>query len=304
MKPALVVLAAGLGSRYGGIKQMEGFGPNGEWLLEYSVYDAIKAGFGHMVFVLRQEILAEFSAYFDQRLPSDIKRDYVIQDISQVPEGFDVPENRTKPWGTGHAVFAAKDVVDTPFAVINADDFYGAESFYRIADFLNQVDPRSFDFAMSGYLLKNTLSDNGSVARGVCKIDENGYLQQVEEHTQIERIPGNGIINTGLGSHKELDEDTIVSMNFWGFTPLIFKEINRQFKDFLRKNEDNIKAEFYIPSVVQELMNEGLATVQVEISNQQWFGVTYVDDTKEVKEELKKLQENGTYPSPLWDSIV
>ncbi len=301
IKPTLVVLAAGLGSRYGGVKQMEGFGPNNEWLLEYSVYDAIQNGFGKVVFVLRDAIYDDFKDYFDARLPENIEREYVLQELDNLPAGFELPEGREKPWGTGHAVLVTKEAVNTPFAVINADDYYGPEAFEKLAQFLQSVNLEDNHYGMIGYQLKNTLSDNGSVARGVCLVDNNNYLNEVEEHTQIERQEDGLITNTGEGSQKTLSDDTIVSMNCWAFTPTIFDQIDQQFADFLSKRGQELKSEFYIPYVVQELMDEGKADVKVGQSNQKWFGVTYPEDKDAVVSELKTLQENGAYPQNLWE---
>ncbi len=299
MKPTLVVLAAGLGSRYGGVKQMEGFGPNGEWILEYSVFDAITAGFGKIVFVLRESILDDFKTYFEQRLPKNIKREYVLQELTDVPNGFTVPTERKKPWGTGHAVLAARYVVDSPFVVINADDFYGADAFTIMFRFLSDVDITKRDYSMVGYYLKNTLSENGSVARGVCTVNY-PYLVTVEEHTKIQRQADGTITNEGEGSKSILNEESIVSMNFWGFTPPLFESIEQSFQEFLAQKGQEEQSEFYIPSVVQESIKEQIASVQVFESPQKWFGVTYPEDKTAVVDALKQLHEAGKYPNNLW----
>ena len=300
MKPTLVVLAAGMGSRFGGVKQMEGFGPQNQWLLEYSVFDAINAGFGKIVFILRDEILADFKSYFEKRLPKTIEREYVLQELNNVPSSFSVPESRQKPWGTGHAVLVTKQVVNSPFAVINADDFYGPEAFQQLVNFLQQANPETYEFGMVGYQLKNTLSENGSVSRGVCDVNSAGFLIQVDEHTKIFRDQTGTIVNTGEGAQRELAEDTIVSMNCWAFTPQLFTSLEEQFSTFLQSRGQEQKSEFYIPFAVQELKDKNLATIKVMTSEDNWFGVTYAEDAKTVKEELAFMHENGIYPDELW----
>ncbi len=300
MKPTLVVLAAGMGSRYGGVKQMDGFGPNKEWLLEYSVYDAIQAGFGKVVFILRQEILDDFSSYFEARLPSHIEREYVIQSLDNLPDGFSLPENRQKPWGTAHAVLVTKNAIQNPFAVINADDYYGANAFNQMGKYLTGVDVNSYDFSTVGYMLRNTLSENGSVARGVCNVDEKHNLTNIEEHTKIYRREDGVIVNEGEGSQDTLAENTVVSMNFFGFTPMIFDKMKSYFLDFLEERGQEEKSEFYIPLALQRFLDDDLATIHVMTSEDRWFGVTYAEDKQHVERQLSTMVEDGVYPEKLW----
>jgi len=300
MKPTLVVLAAGLGSRYGGVKQMEGFGPNKEWLLEYSVFDAIQAGFGKIVFILRASILEDFKFYFEARLPENIEREYVLQELTNLPDGFTPPVDRVKPWGTGQAVLAAKDAVNTPFAVINADDYYGPKAFESLHDFLQTVDATKYQFGMVGYLLENTLSENGSVARGVCNTNSAGNLQNVEEHTKLFRSEEGPIVNEGEGSQKQLAEGTLVSMNCWAFTPIMFQKLESYFEAFLSERGGELKSEFYIPYAVQSTIDEGLSTVKMLTSTEKWFGVTYADDKLMVEGQLDMMHEEAVYPDLLW----
>ncbi|MBX2846137.1 MAG: nucleotidyltransferase [Saprospiraceae bacterium] len=300
MKPTLVVLAAGMGSRYGGVKQMDGFGPNEEWLLEYSVFDAIQAGFGKIVFILRAEILEDFKFYFEARLPEDIEREYVLQQIDDLPGDFTPPADRVKPWGTGQAVLVTKNAVSTPFAVINADDYYGPKAFSEMHAYLQTIDASKYAFSMVGYLLENTLSENGSVSRGICNIDENSFLVNVEEHTKLYRNPDGFIVNDGEGSQKELSEGTLVSMNFWGFTPVMFDKLESYFKAFLSERGQELKSEFYIPYAVQSMIDEGLAEVKVLTSKDKWFGVTYAEDKYIVEEQLDQMHEEAVYPVMLW----
>lgn len=300
MKPTLVVLAAGMGSRYGGVKQMDGFGPGEQWLLEYSVYDAIQAGFGKVVFILRAAILEDFKNYFEERLPVSIEREYVLQELTNLPGEFTPPSERVKPWGTGQAVLVTKDVVNEPFAVINADDYYGPEAYVQLNTFLNSIENSSFQFGMVGYRLKNTLSEHGSVSRGLCNMDNNHMLIKVEEHTKVERMADGSITNVGEGSQKTLKEESVVSMNCWAFSHALFDKLEEQFKGFLESKGEELKSEFYIPFAVQDLMNEGVAKVKVLTSDDEWFGVTYADDRIKVEAELAKKHEIGVYPSNLW----
>lgn len=300
MKPTLIVLAAGMGSRYGGVKQMDGFGPKGQWLLEYSVFDAINAGFGKVVFILRDAIYDDFKAYFEERLPKDVSREYVLQELNDLPEGFSLPDGRVKPWGTAHAMLVTNKVIQEPFAVINADDFYGPEAFSQLNDFLVKVDNDKFEFGMVGYLLKNTLSENGSVSRGVCSVNENGFLNEVEEHTKIERNSEGVITNVGEGSQEVLDEETVVSMNCWAFSPKIFEKLEEKFIAFLNEKGGEMKSEFYIPTAVQNLKDDGLAEIKVMTSEDIWFGVTYAADKEVVTSELAQMHEDVIYPDDLW----
>ncbi|HUW05360.1 MAG TPA: sugar phosphate nucleotidyltransferase [Williamwhitmania sp.] len=299
MKPTLVVLAAGMGSRYGGLKQVDGLGPNGETIIDYSVYDAMRAGFGKVVFIIRKSIEADFMAAFGNRFSDKIEVKLVFQELDLLPKGFMCPADRVKPWGTGHAVWAAKDVVSEPFAVINADDFYGRQSFAQLADALTHGKAEGQAY-MVGYKLRKTLSEEGTVSRGVCKVDANSLLVDVVEHTKI-GSDGNSIFNTeDDGSKKILSGDASVSMNCWGFTPDFFDHAERMLKEFLTDNIASPKAEFYIPLVVNRLLSQGKATCKVIPTDSDWFGVTYAGDKPIVMAQLKVLVEKGEYPSPLW----
>ena len=303
MKPTLLLLAAGMGSRYGGIKQLDQFGPNGETIMDYSLFDAIRAGFGKVVFIIREELQADFEEVFGEKLAGRIDVDYAIQALdSYVPE--EVGEvRRTKPWGTGHAMLCAKNHTHTPFAVINADDFYGLEAFKLISNFLTtNTDPQLH--AMVGYELKNTLSENGSVSRGVCEVDANENLITVIERTKIyEEKTGpdaKQIVFEEGDSKTPLAADTPVSMNFWGFKPEVFPLVQHQFESYAIANIDSPKAEFYIPTIMANLIQTDTGRCKVFRSQAEWFGVTYPDDKPTVQAALKKLHEEGKYPERLW----
>ena len=293
-KPTLLILAAGMGSRYGGIKQLDKFGPNGETIIDYSLHDAIKAGFGKVVFIIREELKADFQEIFGPKLDGKVEYDFAIQNIqSYVPEELGKVE-RTKPWGTGHAVLCAWEQTDTPFAVINADDFYGYEGFKIMADFLtNNIDQTCQ--AMVGYQIKNTLSENGSVSRGVCELDENDFLKVVIERTKIYRQADNTIVFEEGEELTELPESTPVSMNFWGFMPNVFPVINEMFKEYSTQNLHSPKAEFYIPNVMTYLIKHDLGKCKVFSNESEWFGVTYPEDKPTVMEALQKLSNQGLY---------
>jgi len=298
MKPTLLILAAGMGSRYGGLKQIEPVGPNGETILEYSVFDAIRAGFGKVVFVIRESFAEDFKARFESKLAGKIKIEYVYQEIDKLPEGFELPEGREKPWGTGHAVLMAKDVIQEPFAAINADDFYGAEAYQVIADYLNKhVTPEKY--AMVGYCLNNTLSEFGTVSRGICVTDSGNQLTKITETHKI-RQEGNHIICESEKQEVELTGREVVSMNFWGFHPSIFVNIENQFIDFLKENINHAKSEFYIPFVVFEMIQKNQISVEVLTADSPWFGVTYQEDKPHVIEQIQKLTNQGIYPERLW----
>lgn len=297
-KPTLVVLAAGMGSRYGSLKQMDGIGPNNEAILDYSVYDAIRAGFGRAVFVIRHCFAEEFKEVFNaERFENKIEVDYVYQELDYIPAGMSVPEGRTKPWGTNHAVMMAAKTVDGPFAPINADDFYGADAYAKMGEFLRNAGPG--EYAMVGYRLDKTLSENGTVSRGICGTDENGYLTSMVERTAIAR-KGNEIVYTLDGKDHTLAPETPVSMNFFGFTPDYFLHSYDYFPEFLRAAEGNLKAEFYIPTMVNKLVADGTATMKVLETSAQWFGVTYKEDKPDVQARLRKLIDAGIYPEKLW----
>lgn len=301
MKPTLFVLAAGMGSRYGGLKQMDGVGPSGETIMDYSIYDAIKAGFGKLVFVIRESFEDDFRDKIVKKYEKQIPVELVFQELDRLPEGVKLNPDRIKPWGTNHAVMMGKDVINEPFVVINADDYYGSEGFQVIADYLSALDENSKnDYCMVGYRIGNTLSESGSVARGVCETDDEGNLTGVVERTEVIR-------NDGVVQYKNENDEwvstpdtTPVSMNMWGFTPDYFKYSDDYFVDFLKDNADNIKAEFFIPLLVNHLTVNGIATVKVLDTPSKWFGVTYADDRPDVVERLQKLVDEGKYPTPLW----
>jgi len=299
MKPTLVILAAGVGSRYGGVKQMDKIGPSGESIIDYSVFDAIRAGFGKVVFVLNPKIIDDFKAIFEPRLVGKIKTEYILQELQNIPEGIKFNPERTKPWGTGHAVLVAEKWVNEPFAVINADDFYGREAFKVLADFLTTPQRKPNEYALVGYKLANTLSENGSVSRGICQ-SANGCLTDVVERTAIMR-KAEGIVYEEAGKEHPLKEDDIVSMNFWGFTPLFFSQLKRDFTKFIQENADQLKAEFYIPLVANNLIKSGEASFRTLTSNDQWFGVTYQDDKPVTIQRVAELVEKGDYPADLWN---
>ncbi len=298
MKPNLMILAAGMGSRYGGLKQVDGVGPSNEAIIEYSVYDAIRAGFGKVIFVIRKSIEADFKEKFKGKFEGKIEVVYAFQEMDSCTEGVENVPERTKPWGTSHAVLAAEDQVDAPFAVINADDYYGVEAFRQIADFLTN-EARSDHYGMVGYILNNTLSDNGSVSRGVCATDEHDYLSSVTERTKIEKKESIIYFEDEQGSHS-LAENTVVSMNFFGFHPSIFKPLRTQFHAFIAANRDKPKGEFFIPLTVDALIKSGEITMKVLTSNDKWYGVTYQEDKPVVQEAFQRLVDNKLYPSPLW----
>ncbi len=293
-KPTLLILAAGMGSRYGGIKQLDKFGPNGETIIDYSLHDAIKAGFGKIVFIIREELKADFEEIFGPKLQGKIEYDFAIQGVQRyVPEALGSVE-RTKPWGTGHAVLCAWEQTNTPFAVINADDFYGFEGFKIMADFLTNNQDETCH-AMVGYQIKNTLSENGSVSRGVCELDEQGFLKVVTERTKIYRNDSDEIVFEEDGNLTPLSENTPVSMNFWGFMPNVFPIIHEMFQEYSAKNIDLPKAEFYIPTVMTYLIQHNLGKCKVFSNESEWFGVTYPEDKPTVMEALQKLSNQGLY---------
>lgn len=300
MKPTLFILAAGMGSRYGGLKQLDGLGPSGETIMDYSVYDALRAGFGKIVFVIRHDFEQEFREKIISRYEGHVPVEVVFQDLNNLPEGFTAPEGRTKPWGTGHAVLMGKDVIHEPFAVINADDYYGADSFRVLADFLTSVAGKSNTYGMVGFNISNTLSENGGVSRGYCKVDEQGYLTDVTECHGIERKDGKLIHVLADDSVADFPENASVSMNMWGFTPDYFQYSEEAFVEFLKVNGKELKSEFYIPSVVNDLIKQGKISLKVEKTASRWFGVTYAADRAATVAEFKRLVDEGVYPSPLF----
>jgi hypothetical protein len=300
MKPTLFVLAAGMGSRYGGLKQLDGVGPSGETIMDYSIYDAINAGFGKLVFVIRKSFEEDFKEKIVKKYKHKIPVELVFQELDKLPEGFTVPPNRVKPWGTNHAVMMAKDVIDEPFAVINADDFYGRESFQLLGDFLSPLNDSKNLYAMVGYRVGNTLSESGAVARGICEIDDDRNLLGIVERTQVMRIDGVIKYKDENDNWIAIDENTPVSMNMWGFTPDYFDYSEDYFVDFLKEHANDITAEFFIPSLVNHLVTNKIATVKVLDTPSKWFGVTYPEDRPGVVTKLKELVDEGIYPSPLW----
>ena len=300
MKPTLLVLAAGMGSRYGGLKQLDPVGPSDEIIIDYSIYDAIQAGFGKVVFLIRKDIEDAFRESIGNRYEGKIEIDYAFQGVKDIPEGFVIPDERDKPWGTGHAVLMAEDVINEPFAVINADDFYGRSGFKLMADYLSSENSETANFAMVGFILRNTLSEHGTVSRGVCTTDSEDYLQNVTEITKIEKRK-NGAKNLAEGeSITDMTGEEIVSMNMWGFTPEIFPELNKQFLEFLEKDINTPKSEFFIPFAVDTMVEQGFAKVKVLKSVDQWFGVTYKEDKPVVVASIQKLIDDGVYPGKLF----
>ena len=302
MKPTLLIMAAGMGSRYGGLKQIDPIGPNGEIVLDYSIHDAIHAGFGRIVFVIRKDIEAEFRQAVGAKYESLIDVDYAFQDLKDIPAGFEMPADRQKPWGTAHAILAARHCIKDPFAALNADDFYGAHSFTVLSDYLQTASDQDgvLDWSMVGFILKNTLSQFGSVGRGVCSSDAAMNLQGVVEHTSIEERDG-AVTNTSESGEKtQLTGKELVSMNMWGFTPSYFDVAGQQFEEFLTQRGQELKSEFYIPSVVDRLIKEGSVTCKILPTESTWFGVTYQEDKPYVMDCLKALADQGAYSSPLW----
>lgn len=305
MQPTLLVLAAGMGSRYGGLKQMDPVGPSGETVLDYAVFDALRAGFGRVVFIIRRDFEAEFRANIGAKYAGRIAVDYVFQSLDALPAGFTPPAGREKPWGTGHAVWCAREAVPEPFAVINADDFYGADSFAQLGTFLVQghrgFDPMSghrppaqaaAPFGMVGFQLRNTLSENGAVSRGICRVDDAGRLQSIEEHT--------GILAAEVGAGKKYSGDETVSMNCWGFTPALFAGLDRQLQEFLAERGAEMKSEFYLPAAVSTMIARHEAEVTLLPTDSTWFGVTYREDKPRVMAAIADLVQRGAYPAKLF----
>ena len=301
-KPALVIMAAGIGSRYGGLKQLDAVGPSGEIIIDYSIYDAIRAGFSKVVFVIRRDIEAAFREKIGNRIQDRIETAYVFQELDQIPEGFPLPLGRTKPWGTGQAVLICREEIDRPFAVINSDDFYGASSFAGLADYLRQASDRDgvADYCMMGFTLKNTLSEFGTVSRGFCRVNREGYLEDIQERLKI-RKTGEKVSYTENGSDWiEEDPESIVSMNMWGFTPGIFPELEKGFSTFLREKIEIPKSEYLLPEEVGMLVRNKKATVKVIPTAEKWFGVTYPADKPLVQKAIGILVDEGVYPKMLW----
>ena len=295
----LLIMAAGMGSRYGGLKQIDALGPHGETLLDYSIYDAMQAGFSKVVFIIRKDIEAAFREKVVSRFEGKVPIELVFQELDMLPPGFQVPEGRVKPWGTAHAIYCAKNAIQQPFAALNADDYYGPEAFKVMADFLNSHSQPA-DFAMVGYHIGKTLSENGSVSRGLCLQDRGGFLRGAEEYYDIRR-EGNDIrYEQPDGRSGTLAESDLCSMNFWGFQPSFFDHLGNTFSDFLRERGHEMKSEFVIPNEVNKMIAAGTARVKVLSSDAQWFGVTYQADRPVVVARLRALGESGVYPMPLW----
>lgn len=301
MKPALLILAAGIGSRYGGLKQLDAIGPHGETIIDYSIFDAIRAGFGKVIFVINERIEKDFQDVIIKKLQPFIRIDYVFQEIWKVPEGVSWLKERTKPWGTGHALLMADGMIDTPFAVINADDFYGHEAYKTLTDYYALWTPeRENDYSMVAFEIGKTLSEHGFVCRGVCQTDSGNYLENVVERTWIERKSTGIVYKDEEEKFIKLPEETVVSMNFWGFTPSFFGYLKNGFREFLQANGENLKAEYYIPTEVNRLIQDRIATVRVLPCPAKWFGITYREDKEMVVKGIRQLIEKGTYPEKLW----
>lgn len=305
-KPILVVMAAGMGSRYGGLKQMDPVGNHGQVIMDYSLYDARRAGFETAVFIIKREMENDFRHLIGDRIARVMEVRYAFQELCDLPAGYTVPEGRTKPWGTSHAVLAARNCIDAPFAVINADDYYGPEAFQQIYQYLTEHPETNegYEYAMVGYMLRNTLTENGYVSRGVCQTDELGYLTKVTERTHIEKEgEGARFTEDGGATWMSLPGDTVVSMNLWGFTPSFVEEAQRRFAAFLdrTKVENPLKGEYFLPSVVSELIEEKLGRVKVLRSQDKWYGVTYKEDKPVVVDAIRRMTRAGVYPDRLWE---
>ena len=300
MKPTLFVLAAGMGSRYGGLKQLDGLGPNGETIMDYSIFDAIRGGFGKVVFVIRKDFEADFREKVLNKYINHIPVELVFQSPDKLPEGFTCPADRVKPWGTNHAVLMGCSAINEPFAVINADDFYGRDSFAVLGRWLTDVEGKNNQYCMVGYRVGNTLSESGSVSRGVCSMDENRMLTDVVERTKIERIDGTVKYCDENEQWVAIEDNTPVSMNMWGFTPDYFAHSEEAFVEFLNENIGNLKSEFYIPTVVNKLIKRGQSTVEVLDTTASWFGVTYAEDRPSVVAKIQALVDAGEYPAKLF----
>jgi len=301
MKPTLVIMAAGMASRYGSMKQIQQFGPSGETIMDYSISDAIAAGFGKIVFIIRRDFADDFKAIFEPKLSGRIETAYAFQDLDDYIGDFKIPEGRVKPWGTSHAIMCAQDFVQEPFAVINADDFYGKDAFVKAAAFLSSECKKDV-YGLVGYQLANTLSANGSVSRGVCKVDESGNLVEINERLKIYREGGQMVYEEGDGSKNGLDENTKASMNFWCFHPSLFEYLKTEFKTFLQEQATgDLKAEFLIPRTADQWVKDGKGVIKVLPTDAQWFGVTYKEDAPVVKEALQQLVDKNIYPKSLWN---
>lgn len=303
-KTTLIIMAAGMGSRYGGLKQIDPIGPGGEIIIDYSVYDAVRAGFDKVIFVIKDEIEKDFKKIIGNKFDGVIDVDFAFQDINNLPEGFSVPEGRVKPWGTGHAVISCKGMIDGPFAVINADDYYGRETFELILNELNREKTENgrYGFCMAGFRIENTLTENGTVARGVCQTNSEGYLTDIVERTKIAKREGKIMFTEDGEEWTEIPEGTTVSMNCWGFTPAMMDELENRFAACLERNKDNmLKCEYFLPFVVDELLKENKAEVRVLSTKEKWYGVTYKEDKPTVVNAIREKIEKGEYPQCLWE---
>jgi len=301
IKPTLLILAAGMGSRYGGLKQLDAFGPNGETIIDYSLFDAINAGFGKVVFIIRENFRNDFESVFRPKLEGKIEMEFISQELNDLPFGYELPEKREKPWGTAHAVLVAKHVIKEPFAVINADDYYGAEAYKTLTEFFKQEDNKNY--SLVGYRLKNTLSDFGTVNRGICYSNAEGRLEKIVETLKIEKAgeDGTGVYpNPDGNGTSSLEPDTLVSMNMFGFKPDFFEKTEDYFRNFLDESIDIPKSEFFIPLVLDKMINDGYTEIEVLSSDAEWFGVTYQDDKPFVMGKIKELIASGVYPDKLW----
>ncbi|MCU0370474.1 MAG: sugar phosphate nucleotidyltransferase [Bacteroidales bacterium] len=303
MNPTLLILAAGIGSRFGGLKQAEGVGPSGEAILDYSIYDAIRAGFKKVVFVIRKDIYQDMKRIFFDKWSDKIEIDHVFQEVSDLPAGFQAPADRTKPWGTGHAIWVAGEKIREPFCVINADDFYGRKSYELAAAFLSNMDNLLHSrYALIGYILKNTLSEHGYVSRAECETNENGTLRRITERLKIIREGKTVLFMDEDGKSREIDENAVVSMNIWGFMPSLFHYLEKDLVQFLTENASSTKAEFLLPNVIDRLIISGEVEVPVLPTEAKWFGMTYQEDRELVRAKLAELVVNGEYPARVWGS--
>lgn len=298
----LCILAAGMGSRYGGLKQLDPMTENGEFIIDFTVFDAIRAGFDRVIFIIKKENYDLFRDTVGKRVEKYIKTEYAFQDINDIPEGFEVPEGRIKPWGTGHALLAVRDMVDDCFAVTNADDFYGREAMERLAQFLKNTKEDEMHFTLVGYILRNTLTKNGTTSRGICKFNDEGMLDSITERTKIKSVGDDAAYLDENDEWVDISGDLTVSMNCWGLTPAVFSYLSKGFEEFLAKPAaDPQKSEFFLPTEIDRLMHLGICDVKVERTNSTWYGVTYPEDKEFVKSSIKKLMENGEYPNKLWN---
>ncbi|WP_010135640.1 sugar phosphate nucleotidyltransferase [Ochrovirga pacifica] len=299
-KYTLVVLAAGMGSRYGGLKQMDTMSEEGDTIIDFSLYDAIDAGFQKVVFIVREEFIDQFKQQFDHKLQDKVEVEYVCQELDKIPSGYPVHPDRKKPWGTGHAVLVAKEVINENFIVINGDDFYSREAFETILVALKELDKNSYDMCMVGFNLAKTISENGYVSRGECYVNENNELTDIIERTHIEKVNGTIYRKDDKGNLIAMDEDTTVSMNFWGFTPKFLEQLEKDFVGFMSERSQELKSEFFMPTVVNNIIQENKGVVKVLKSDAKWYGVTYAEDKPVVTSAIAKMKENKMYPKHLW----